>query len=78
METIFILTIWVCRSFNPFCTMDQDPSGPPTNYEYHSYLMCEEAMAKNQMEVIKHFGFDPSSPKESLPRHTCMIKGQDL
>jgi hypothetical protein len=72
----YVLTLWICMNSNPFCTQDQDPSGPPTYYSAKSYLACEAINARN----IDHWGatFHPRDPKETLPRHTCAPAGEDL
>lgn len=73
----YVLTLWICMNANPFCTKDQDPSGPPTQYKAPSYLACEAIEARN-VDRWSTTGFDPRNPKEPLPRHTCMPEGEDL
>jgi hypothetical protein len=69
----YVLTLWICLNSNPFCTADEDPSGPPTHYPARSYLACEALNARNMDYWSADF-----TARGPLPRHTCTPEGEDL
>lgn len=69
---MIILTFWVCLSTAPFCTPEQDPTGPPITKEFDTRLECEEFIAAWVSDRALE------SNGNTVPRHTCAPKGQDL
>ena len=69
----YTLTLWVCLTTSPFCTADQDPTGPPTTYQTKSYLACETINARNIDRWASNY-----DASVWHPRHSCEPSGDDL